>query len=61
MVPGKANEIARRLADASAHYIYDTDDPDGGNLRQSLNIDEEDPDTLWSCWRRMVDQKRRTT
>ena len=51
MVPGRANEIAWRTR---AHHIYDTDDPDGGNLRQSLNVDEADPDTL-------VNRKRRRT
>ena len=61
MAPGRANEIAWQKQVRTANYIYGTDDPDGGNLRPLLNVDEEDPKTLWSCWMRMVDRKRRRT
>ena len=58
---GSRTRKRKRLPNASATFIYDTDDPVGGVSMQPLIVDDEHPATLWLQWRRVVGRQRRST
>ena len=58
---GSRTRKRKRLPNASATFIYDTDDPIGGVSMQPLIVDDEHPATLWLQWRRVVGRQRRST